>query len=180
MDVTKPFKFIGFGAMDVTKPYTFIGFGAMDVIPSPLPLPSWRPFTQAQCDAPFLRRERRTPSAPMYAVAIFSERKPDTSRCLRMAAPLTVITAAQMLATQPREIRVSHITLRETEKYLGIYMNLHIDQAGLHVRGHFGDASGIQYVMQGTYVRTYIHACTASLRQGPGHPSRPWTESNTT
>ena len=31
MDVIKPCKFIGFGAMDVTKPYTFIGFGAMDV-----------------------------------------------------------------------------------------------------------------------------------------------------
>jgi hypothetical protein len=28
MDVTKPYKFIGFGAMDVTKPYKFIGFGA--------------------------------------------------------------------------------------------------------------------------------------------------------
>ena len=32
MDGTKPYKFIGFGAMDVTKPYKFIGFGAMDVI----------------------------------------------------------------------------------------------------------------------------------------------------
>ncbi len=31
MDATKPYKFIGFGAMDVTKPYKFIGFGAMDV-----------------------------------------------------------------------------------------------------------------------------------------------------
>ena len=31
MDVTKPYEFIGFGAMDVTKPYAFIGFGAMDV-----------------------------------------------------------------------------------------------------------------------------------------------------
>ncbi len=31
MDVTKPYEFIGFGAMDVTKPYEFIGFGAMDV-----------------------------------------------------------------------------------------------------------------------------------------------------
>ena len=31
MDVTKPYKFIGFGAMDITKPYEFIGFGAMDV-----------------------------------------------------------------------------------------------------------------------------------------------------
>ncbi len=28
MDVTKPYKFIGFGAMDVTKPHKFIGFGA--------------------------------------------------------------------------------------------------------------------------------------------------------
>ncbi len=27
MDVTKPYKYIGLGAMDVTKPYTFIGFG---------------------------------------------------------------------------------------------------------------------------------------------------------
>jgi hypothetical protein len=27
MDVTKPYKIIGFGAMDVTKPYKFIGFG---------------------------------------------------------------------------------------------------------------------------------------------------------
>ena len=31
MDVTKPYEFIGFGAMDVTKPYEFIWFGAMDV-----------------------------------------------------------------------------------------------------------------------------------------------------
>ncbi len=31
MDVTKPPKFIGFGAMDVTKPHKFMGFGAMDV-----------------------------------------------------------------------------------------------------------------------------------------------------
>ena len=31
MDVTKPYKSIRFGAMDVTKPYKFIGFGAMDV-----------------------------------------------------------------------------------------------------------------------------------------------------
>ncbi len=30
MDATKPYEFIGFGAMDVTKPYEFIGFGAMD------------------------------------------------------------------------------------------------------------------------------------------------------
>ncbi len=28
MDVTKPYKFIGFGAQDATKPYRFIGFGA--------------------------------------------------------------------------------------------------------------------------------------------------------
>ncbi len=30
MDATKPYKFIGFGAMDATKPYKFIRFGAMD------------------------------------------------------------------------------------------------------------------------------------------------------
>ncbi len=28
MDVTKPYKVIGFGAMDVTKLYKFMGFGA--------------------------------------------------------------------------------------------------------------------------------------------------------
>ncbi len=28
---TKPYKFIGFGAMDVTKPYKIIRFVAMDV-----------------------------------------------------------------------------------------------------------------------------------------------------
>ncbi len=33
--VTKPYKFIGFGAMDVTKPYKFIRFGAMDVTKTP-------------------------------------------------------------------------------------------------------------------------------------------------
>ncbi len=32
MDVTKPYEFIGFGAMDVTKPYEFIGFGAFVVL----------------------------------------------------------------------------------------------------------------------------------------------------
>ncbi len=31
LDVTKPYEFIGFGAMEVTKPYEFIGFGAMEV-----------------------------------------------------------------------------------------------------------------------------------------------------
>ena len=31
MDVTKPYKFIGFGAMGVTKPCKFTGFGVMDV-----------------------------------------------------------------------------------------------------------------------------------------------------
>ncbi len=30
MDATKPYEFIGFGAMDATKPYEFIGFGATD------------------------------------------------------------------------------------------------------------------------------------------------------
>ncbi len=31
MDATKPYEFIGFGAMNVTKPYKSIGFGAMNV-----------------------------------------------------------------------------------------------------------------------------------------------------
>ncbi len=31
MAVTKPYEFIGFGAMEVTKPYEFIEFGAMEV-----------------------------------------------------------------------------------------------------------------------------------------------------
>ena len=30
MDVTKPYKFIGFEAMAATKPYKFILFGTMD------------------------------------------------------------------------------------------------------------------------------------------------------
>ena len=30
MDVTKPYKFISFGAMDVTKPFKFIRFAPMD------------------------------------------------------------------------------------------------------------------------------------------------------
>ena len=38
MDATKPYEFIGFGAMDATKPYEFIGFGAMDA-PEPYELP---------------------------------------------------------------------------------------------------------------------------------------------
>ena len=46
MDATKPYEFIGFGAMYGTKPYEFIGFGAMDATKpyeskqaSPLPPP---------------------------------------------------------------------------------------------------------------------------------------------
>ncbi len=31
LEPTKPYKFIGFGAMYVTKPYKIIGVGAMDV-----------------------------------------------------------------------------------------------------------------------------------------------------
>ncbi len=31
MEVTKPYKFIGFGAMEVTNAYKFIGFGATEV-----------------------------------------------------------------------------------------------------------------------------------------------------
>ncbi len=35
MDVTKPYEFIGFGAMNITKPFEFTGFGAMDVPDTP-------------------------------------------------------------------------------------------------------------------------------------------------
>ncbi len=35
MDATKPYEFIGFGAMDATKPYEFIQFGAMDATRDP-------------------------------------------------------------------------------------------------------------------------------------------------
>ncbi len=34
MEVTKPYKFIGFGAMEVTKPYKVIGFGVFGLAPS--------------------------------------------------------------------------------------------------------------------------------------------------
>ncbi len=39
MDVTKPYEFIGFGAMDVTKPCEFIGFGAADIPRKANPMP---------------------------------------------------------------------------------------------------------------------------------------------
>jgi hypothetical protein len=35
VDVTKPCRFIGFGAKCVTKPYELIGFCAMDATKSP-------------------------------------------------------------------------------------------------------------------------------------------------
>jgi hypothetical protein len=31
MEVTKPYEFMGFGAMEATKPYKFIGFGGLVV-----------------------------------------------------------------------------------------------------------------------------------------------------
>ena len=50
MDVTKTYKFIGFGAMDVTKPYEFIGFGAPSGPASGRAgrNPSWRRLTTAR------------------------------------------------------------------------------------------------------------------------------------
>ncbi len=47
MDATKPYKLIGFGAMDATKPYKFIGFGAMDASCRP-GRPILRPFRGAK------------------------------------------------------------------------------------------------------------------------------------
>ncbi len=44
MDVTRPYEFIGFGAVDVTRPYEFIGFGAVDVTrPYEAPTSALRP-----------------------------------------------------------------------------------------------------------------------------------------
>ncbi len=40
MDVTKPYEFIGFGAMDVTKPCEFRGFGAPED-PGKVPVGLW-------------------------------------------------------------------------------------------------------------------------------------------
>ncbi len=34
--LTKPYNFIGFGAMDVTKPYKLIGFGTLSMPPTHL------------------------------------------------------------------------------------------------------------------------------------------------
>ncbi len=42
MDVTKPYKFIGVGAMEATKPYKFIGFGACGVFFVVCPAPGAR------------------------------------------------------------------------------------------------------------------------------------------
>ncbi len=40
MEVTEPYRFIGFGAMEVTKPYEFIGFGAGNTAYQTGPRPS--------------------------------------------------------------------------------------------------------------------------------------------
>ncbi len=61
MEVPKPYEFIGFGAMDVTKPYEFIGFGAMDVT-KPYNRPSGRP--RAGRSGP----EARLPARRLYCV----------------------------------------------------------------------------------------------------------------
>ncbi len=52
MYVTKPYEFIGFGAMYVTKPYEFIGFGAMDdtdTSPAKRDLILWRRTKDSSC-----------------------------------------------------------------------------------------------------------------------------------
>ncbi len=53
MDVTKSYKFIGFGAMDVTKPYTCIGFGGGRLS---IGLPAARDRSAHRSDPAFLRR----------------------------------------------------------------------------------------------------------------------------
>jgi hypothetical protein len=45
MEATKPYEFIGFGAMEATKPYEFIRFGAMETPglgPDSVPAPGAR------------------------------------------------------------------------------------------------------------------------------------------
>ena len=58
MDATKPYEFIGFGAMDVTKPYKFIGFGAMDVT-KPYKFIGLGPWTLADTKAEEMRSRPR-------------------------------------------------------------------------------------------------------------------------
>ncbi len=63
MDVTKPYDFIGFGAMDVTKPYKFIGFGAMDVTGG---TPSGYPSLEVGCPSGQLSAFRPQPRTAAY------------------------------------------------------------------------------------------------------------------
>jgi hypothetical protein len=47
MEATKPYEFIGFGAMEATKPYEFIGFGARSAISWRCPGLSARPGSES-------------------------------------------------------------------------------------------------------------------------------------
>ena len=63
MEVTKPYEFIGFGAVEVTKPYEFIGFGAVEVT-KPLggPLAGTQPFEKFFSKLDFWGSKRLFPS----------------------------------------------------------------------------------------------------------------------
>jgi hypothetical protein len=60
LDATKPYKFIRFGALDVTTPYRFMEFGAMDVT-KPYKFIGFGPGSRIRCPQTGLRRP---PAAP--------------------------------------------------------------------------------------------------------------------
>jgi len=49
---------------------------------------------------------------------------------------MTTLLAAETLFNTAADIRISNIELRESQAYLGIYMDLHLDGLDLHVHAH--------------------------------------------
>ncbi len=69
LDITKPYEFIGFGAIDITKTYEFIGFGAMDVLKQMSATPrSILGGTTLFWGAPPFLRELPSPRPPAFFV----------------------------------------------------------------------------------------------------------------
>ncbi len=67
IEVTKPYRFIGFGAMDVTKPYKFIGFlGSKRTSPSPKTHGRKWGAKPPTCDRGFLGRETAASTPKIY------------------------------------------------------------------------------------------------------------------
>ncbi len=97
MDVTKPYKFTGFGAMDVTKPHKFMGFVARSFLRDP-----------------DLERTRPDPAETSKAArsALVSRTRPRRQyRCLRNKRP-----------SQPYEfIGIGAMDVTKPYKYIYIY-----------------------------------------------------------